>query len=625
MIAALLATAGLLWAALSVLDPFRPAGSFTGPLLVLLALALSRRRAYAVALALTIAYGLAAHVLIEFRGDSPSYYAYLRSAAFDRDLDFRNEWEVFANGEPVPGTQGRTLNVFSVGPAVLWTPFYALAHLYVRVDHALGSALHPIDGFSLPYRRATALGTVTAVVLGAAALAFTMARTVGLAVAVLSVVGAVSASPILYYTFFVPAMSHGVTFGAAAATIWAWDRARREPSLRAWIVLGALLGILSMCRWQASVYIFLVLPLAVAGLLEKKIRSAWLAASACACAVAFLPQMVAWRSGFGEWVLLPHGRGFFDLSSPRLLDTLVSANHGFFNWTPLMLVGFLGLLAGLRVSPMLHGGGLAVFLATAWINGSVPAYDWAGGDSFGARRYCLVVPLMALGVGRMMELSKPLFRRLPLLVPAAAIAMLILWNLGFISHFRARKYPEAAPLSRLASDQARVLRETAEDVMGLVAGPRGRAFAYKVLDAEYFYADFNRSGTILLRSADARYLLEGWGAPSRRIARRTFRRALFPEACVRIPLDEPFLLRVSVSARAPDGVENQSMTMVVNGNVLSSLRLPAEWAELPFVIPEEALVPGENIVCLRFAAATPGEVDGVEGDVAALVERIQLP
>jgi hypothetical protein len=625
VIAALFAGTGLLWAALSVLDPFRPAGSFTGPLLVLLALAFRRRRAYAVALAIAIAYGLAAHVLIEFRGDSPSYYAYLRSAAFDRDLDFRNEWEVFANGEPVPATEGRTLNVFSVGPAVLWTPFYALAHLYVRIDHALGSGLHPIDGFSLPYRRSTALGTVTVVVLGAAALTFTMARTVGLAVAVLSVVGAICASPILYYTFFAPAMSHGMTFGAAAATIWAWERARREPSLRAWVLLGALFGILSMCRWQASVYIFLVLPLAVAGLLQKKIRPNWLAASACACAVAFLPQMVTWRSGFGEWVLLPHGRGFFDLSSPRLLDTLVSANHGFFNWTPLMLVGFLGLLAGLRVSPMLYGGGLAVFFATAWINGSVPAYDWAGGDAFGARRYCLVVPLMALGVGRMIELSKPLFGKLPLLVPAGAVAISIFWNLGFISHFRARKYPEAAPLARLASDQARFLAEAAQDVLGFVFGPRGRAIAYKVLDAEYFYGELNRSGTILVRDADERYLLHGWGTPSRRVASPAFRRALFPEACVRIPLDEPFPLRVSVSARAPDGVENQSLTMVANGNTLSSAPLSSEWTELPFVIPEEALVPGENVVCLRFATALPGEVDGGEGEVAALVERIQLP
>jgi hypothetical protein len=598
--AALVAATGLLWAAASVLDPFRPAGSVAGPLLVLLALALARRRAYAVALVLAIAYAAAAHVLIEFRGDSSSYYAYLHSAAFDRDLDFRNEWEHFALGEPIPATEGRTLNVFSVGPAVLWAPFYALAHGYVRLDHLLGRDLYPVDGFSLPYRRATALGTVTVVVLGATALVFMMARTSGLAVAVLAVLGAVCASPILYYTFFVPAMSHGVTFGAASATIWAWDRARRMPSLRSWLLLGALFGILVMCRWQASVYVLLVLPLAVAGLRGKTVRLSWLAAAAGAAALAFVPQMIAWRAGFGAFVLVPHGGGYFDLSSPRLLDTLISANHGFFNWTPLMLVGFVGLLAGIRSFPMLHGGGLAVFLATSWINGSIAEWDWAGGDAFGARRYCLVVPLMALGLGRMVELAKPLFGRLPLLLPAAAVFVSILWNLGFISHFRARRYPESAPLARLASDQARFLRDTTREVMGFLAGHGGRALAYKVFEAEYFYGDFNPSGTIDLRSADERYLLNGWGGASRRIARRTFRRALFPEACVRIPLEEPFLLRVSVSARAPDGVEDRTMTMVVNGRALTSTALSTEWAELPFEIPEEMLVPGENVLCLRF-------------------------
>ena len=55
-------------------------------------------------------------------------------------------------------------------------------------------------------------------------------------VAVLAVGGAVAASPVLYYTFLVPAMPHGVTFGVASAFIWAWDRLRREPSLNRWIL-----------------------------------------------------------------------------------------------------------------------------------------------------------------------------------------------------------------------------------------------------------------------------------------------------------------------------------------------------------------------------------------------------
>ena len=202
-----------------------------------------------------------------------------------------------------------------------------------------------------------------------------------------------------------------------------------------------------------------------------------------------------------------------------------------------MLLGFLGLvfgfrglggLRGPRKDRMLCGGALLVFAATVWVNGSVPQYDWAAGDAFGARRYSVVVPLMALGLGLVIEVSCRVLRRAPLLAPATVIVLATVWNLGFISHFRARKYREMAPLEHLARDQARSLRWATQDVFGFIAGQRGRAFAYDVLSAEYFYTSFNRNGRIYLRSADERYLLHGWHTPSRRIARRTFRRALYP-------------------------------------------------------------------------------------------------
>jgi hypothetical protein len=621
----LLASIGLLWAAVSVFDPFRPWGSIFGPLLVLAALAhrLARKkgtRVYALAAALAVAWGVAAGILIEFRGDSSSYFAYLRSASFDFDLDFRNEWQEF-RGEDQPG-RDRRRNVFSVGPAVLWSPFYLAAHVYVYLDRVLGRGLYEMDGFSLPYRRATALGTVTVVILGCWLLFSTIARTRGRALATLAVLGSFLASPALYYTFYVPAMSHGVASGLAAAFLWAWDKNRREPTFRSWTILGIILGLLAACRWQASVYGILVVFLAAEALIERKVKIRWLVASAGAAALAFSPQMIVWKVEFGRWLVLPQGRGFLDLSSPHWLDTLVSADHGFFNWTPLMFVGFLGLVLGIRDSPMLHGGGLLILGLTAWVNGSVPAFDWAAGDAFGARRFSEVVPLMAVGLAFLFELSSRALKRWPLLVPAAGIGLLVLWNLGFVSHFRARKYPDAAPLERLAKDQARLLQDNSQDVLGALAGSEGRALAYKIFSGEYFYAGLNASGTVLLRSVDERILLRGWHTGSRLTARRSYRRALHPEACVLIPLDALFPLRVSITARAPDGLVNQTLALAVNDHLVGSSLLGFEWQEIPFLVPEQSLVSGENAFCLRFtrALSNPGEPP-----VAALVEKIQLP
>ena len=138
--------------------------------------------------------------------------------SFDGDLDFANDWEALGvPGAAKPGGRPRR-NVFSVGPALLWSPFYAAAHVYVRWETWRGRELYEMSGHSLPYRRSTALGTVTVVVIGASLLCVAMIPLVGLEVALLSVLGSVLASPVLYYTFSVPAMSHVVKTTARAWT-----------------------------------------------------------------------------------------------------------------------------------------------------------------------------------------------------------------------------------------------------------------------------------------------------------------------------------------------------------------------------------------------------------------------
>jgi hypothetical protein len=202
------------------------------------------------------------------------------------------------------------------------------------------------------------------------------------------------------------------------------------------------------------------------------------------------------------------------------------------------------------------------------------------------------------------------------------VALLVLWNLGLVARFRERKYPDSAPLERLAEDQAKALHRSVRDGLGAVAGAKGRALAYDLFSGEYFYRGFNKSGTILLRDADERYLLRGWHTGSRRTARQSYRRALYPEACVAVPLEAPFDLRVGIFARAPDGLDDQTLTLYVNQNLVSSVPLGMEWKETSFLVPEGHLARGENELCLRFTGSA-AEEDGAL--VAALVERIQLP
>jgi hypothetical protein len=579
------------------------------------------RRAGALGALLLSAYALAALCGPEFRADSVNYFAYLRSVAFDHDLELDNEWDHWGYAQLPKTATGRRQNSQSIGPALLWAPFFAGAHLFVV--SGLGRA-YAADGYSAPYRWACNLGTITAVVLAVVLLWRELFRRYGRRVASLAVAGIAAGTSLAYYTLIVPTMAHGAAFAAATVYLYLLDRARRQPDVRSWALLGASLGVAMLMRHQALVLALAAAPTAVSLLAARRLRPASIVAAAGAGIAAFFPQLLVWKHLFGHWITQPQGGAFMDWTSPHLVQTLLSADRGFLTWTPIAALGLLGLglLLRDRDERLMAGGALLAFLATAWINGGVA--DWAASDAFGARRYDVTLPFLAWGLAAFIERAAALTARHPLAAPAAAVLCLIFWNLGFIVLFRRGAYAEAAPLERVASDQARLAQRLSERALGGVFGPRGRAFVYDVFQAEYFYTSFNPGGTIAPAGDQApeRYLLGGWAKRGRRESGPDFRWAMAPAACVRAPLEAPFDMEIGVLAFAPAGAAPQSMALAVNGTEVGAAELGPDWHEAHFTVPRIRLVPGENELCLRFSKAMP-EQDGVK--IAAGVARIQLP
>src|SRR5882672_3512468 len=104
-------------------------------------------------------------------GDGVGYYAYARAPLIQHNLRFEEDWRhanlyfsqtrTLSNGQLRPDQYtetGYVSNLFSIGPALLWTPFLLAAHLTVLLADALGAHI-PADGFSSPYLLAMALGT----------------------------------------------------------------------------------------------------------------------------------------------------------------------------------------------------------------------------------------------------------------------------------------------------------------------------------------------------------------------------------------------------------------------------------------------------------------------------------
>jgi hypothetical protein len=618
---------GMLWASVALLDPARRWGGFLGPLLALGGAALRSKRGepagrWLLVLALAMAVGTASFTEPEFRADAVEYFALLRSIAIDRDINIGNEWQKLTGEERVVGPTGLPIYYHSVGASLVWLPFYMVAHLYVQVSPLLGGFVYKVNGYSTPYIRATCLGTVSVATTGAWLLYLMLARRVERSCAALAVIGTLAASPMLYYVFVNSSMSHGLTYGLAAMCLWAVERSERLPSMRCWTLAGLLLGLAVLVRAQALALALLPLTIGCRQLAQRRVRWVWLASGAAASLVVFAPQMLLWKAIFDQWVWFASGYGLTrglatDWSSPRLLDVLLSSYRGFFQWTPGMALALAGFVPAFRKWGTLCLGCLLVFAATAWFNGC-HAGDWFGSDSFGSRRFDLVVPLLVLGAAALIE---SLLRR-PLWCVAGGLAMLGLWNVGLMRLHRSARIVDAAPLETTAALQGAQLREIITHAMGRVAGDYGREIAYKFFVGEYLYVNINPSGTIDLGNPDdARHLGGGWSQAVNGTGPPTFRWAALPRACVRFALldvpsaDFPAL----ITARAPGRLGTQDMRVELNGKGLASVTLQRELSTTRVSL-SPALLAGENVLCLAFDRSARGDPSR-----AAAVSQIQLP
>src|SRR3989441_2190430 len=127
--------------------------------------------------------------------------------------------------------------------ALLWMPFLLVAHGGVLLARALGSPV-AADGFSAPYRIAMAFGTVCYAFAGLL-ISFRLARHyVEERWALLGTIGIWWASSLPVYMYFNPSWSHAHSAFSVALFFWYWHETRLERTLRQWILLGLIAGLM---------------------------------------------------------------------------------------------------------------------------------------------------------------------------------------------------------------------------------------------------------------------------------------------------------------------------------------------------------------------------------------------
>src|SRR6267378_175983 len=208
------------------------------------------------------------------RGDGVGYYAFARAPLIQHNLDFTEDYrhanESFRGPRFDESGQLRSAfrtstdhleNHFTVGPAILWTPFLFLAHIGVLLARAFGSSV-AADGFSAPYRVTMALATSFYGFLGLL-LAFRLARQyVEERWALLATLALWWASSLPVYMYFNPSWSHAHSAFAVALFLSDWHETRSSRSLAQWLILAVITGLM-LDVYYANAMVLAVLAIEV--------------------------------------------------------------------------------------------------------------------------------------------------------------------------------------------------------------------------------------------------------------------------------------------------------------------------------------------------------------------------
>ena len=622
-------------------DP-RPATVLAGVLICvaagLAAARHSRRSGTALVLAAAMAAGLFTQATLGARlqSDGFYYYAYLRSLAFDRDVNLANDYRLLGLDDAQhrflfePTVTGYAQSAWSVGPAIAWSPFFAGGHLMAR---HLARSGDPIDtiGTAYPYRQAVVVAGLCYGLLG---LWFTyrfvrLYRSTYEAIA--SVVITTAGSFVLWYMVREPTMSHALSWTAVAGFLWCWAANRERRTAPGWLALGLAGGVMALIRWQ-NVLVCALPALDLLRAVRVDRRRATLAATllALGAAVGFLPQMLAWKAIYGHWLATSPVGPPLHWFQPQILDVLWSSRNGLFAWSPIFIPAIAGLLALTRREPLVAWGGLGLFAAMVWVNGAVD--DWWGGAGFGMRRFDSLVPFAALGIGEAVSRTALALQRRPQLLVGGALTAVVLWNVSLMGVAAGGAYRIGEPISfgDVGARQALLLHHWFGHIFSYPANLFYAArndvapWRFDLLRPYRFLGDARRPyGRIDIGTRDdGVYLTNGWYDPEQDGA-ITFRWTASP-AEVLVPLDHPapLTLQLRVHAFGYAGSPQQHMTVSINGQPYGTVIVGTEWQVIEFATAEHSWRSGVNRLRLDFGwARRPVDV-GAGADGRALAAAI---
>jgi hypothetical protein len=396
-------------------------------------------------------------------GDGVGYYAYIRSPLIDHNFNFSSDFQnpvkelekIFLVDHfvdnPVTKT-GHLPNFYTIGPAILWSPFLIATHLVVVGLGHLGWHIAP-DGHSWPYLAALA-GATALYGFAGLCLSFAMARRfVDERWAFWATIGIWFGSSVPVYIYLLPAWSHAHSIFATSLFLWYWLRTRGTRTGWQWLSLGLLSGLM-VDVYQLNVVFLVALASEVlsayaeiwsAGdggpeMLAKTLRLHGLfgLGTLLALSPTFVTRQIVFGSPFSVG---PYALRTWNWNSPVFLQVLFSRNHGLFVFTPILVLAIAGLF---YLRSLDRTVGTICLLITPVFYCLISCFPWwYGAVGFGNRFFVSLTPIFIFGLASLFAWAARLWgdvRAAPFrLIPITLL--FVIWDLGLVYQWQTHLMP----------------------------------------------------------------------------------------------------------------------------------------------------------------------------------------
>lgn len=282
---------------------------------------------------------------------------------------------------------GKVLNKYAIGISLGELPMFMVADFYCKYINKH----YARDGYSMPYQVSVAISNIIWLIVGMYFLARLLVSLFDDTTSALTLLCIGFGTNLYCYSYYLMGMSHILLFMLIAILLYNTYKWYQQPSYRHAIVIGLCLGWIIIAR-PVDIIIALLVVLWPLTLSNSNYKSRWqifnknkkhLIISIVCFALVTSIQLAYWKYITGHWVHFSYEEEGFYFLNPQILKGLFSYEKGWFIYTPIAFISFLGL-----VIAFFKNKHIAILISLYFIITIYLVFSWCNwwyGWGFGAR------------------------------------------------------------------------------------------------------------------------------------------------------------------------------------------------------------------------------------------------